>query len=186
MKINSINNINFGKKAIFNCTIKKTNDNKKYQATLYSFDPKNPDDMDEIDTTMKDCPLKRNFTDGRNYYSKYFVLMTDKTNEIISAAQTSEHYSRIGKYEGRYTSVDEVEHNKDFIDPMTPTLSHIAKEAMDRFSKHIITAFRTYEAPSLKNSKFTQNKNEVWFLPERRYHILIDTAEKRNQIDYIK
>ena len=185
MKINSTNNINFGKKALFNCSVKRKYANEKESATLYLYDQRNLSDMNEVRRFNNHTFVERNFLDPRNDYSKYYFLVTDKTKEVVSSVKTTEHFARNGKYQGRYTSVDELSSNPKYIDSTTPTLAHVAKEAINRFSNNVITAFREDEAPSLKSAKFTLNKDGVWFLPDRRYEILIDTAEKRNLIEYL-
>ena len=186
MKINSINNVNFGKKAIFNCTVKRADTKEKENATLYLYNQNNLSDMAEVRKFNNHTYVERCFLDPRNDYSKYYFLVNDDTKEVISSAKTTEFFAKDGKYEGRYTSIDEIAANPKYMDSMMPTLAQVAKEAINRFSNNVITAFRADEAPSLKSSKFTLNKDEVWFLPDRRYNILIETAEKRNQIEYIE
>lgn len=188
MNITPINNsCNFGKRAIFNCTIKRKGSNEKEAATLYKMDKGGFEDRKEIENSSLPLWLRLNFTDSRKANgANFYCLQTNDTKEIISAAQTSRHLNRSeGKYEGVNTIIDEYGENPDFVDPSTPILAHIAKTAQDKGDKFVLTAFRTEEAPSFKNASFSKSKHENWILPEKRYVNLIDRAEKRAGIEYL-
>ncbi len=188
MNITPINNsCNFGKSAIFNCTVKKRGTNEKHNATLYRFDKSNSSDRKEIENSNLPVWLRENFVNPKlARQADFYCLQTNDTKEIVSAAQTNRHLSRDeGKYEGINTVIEEYGENQQFADPLTPLLAHIVKDAQEKGDKYVMTAFRADEAPSFKNASFSETKFGNWIIPERRYDNLIDRAEKRTGIEYL-
>lgn len=188
MNINAINSsCSFGKKPIFNCTVKRKGTNEKQSATLYLFDKNNYNDRQEIENSNLPVGLRINFTTPyKSTASKFYCLQTDDTKEFVSVAQITRHLNRNeGKYEGINTIIDEYGENENFVDAVTPVMAQVAQTAQDKGDRFIMTAFRAEEAPSLKRAGFSESKYGNWIMPEKRYVSLIDRAEKRTGIGYL-
>ena len=190
MKIAKINsNQNFGKTALLSCQIKQEENKEKVNATLYKMDPHNPKDINDVKYSKQTRCIYRDFVaalEQRQQNREFYLLQNDKTGEVISCAQTSHHYRPANaQNEGFSTLIEEMNENKKYINASEPLLAYIAKHAAERYDSTVYTAFTTDEIPSLKRAKFTQTKLGEFFIPEKRYYVLIDQAEKHSQIEFL-
>lgn len=181
--------INFGKKAVMTCTVKSADKKTKVDATLYKMNPSEKEDYKDVmyskHTTCIKPDFVRDIGNNQGRY-EYYLLQNDKTKEVIACAQTSRHY-RTGKsaYNGASTLIDEMNQNRNYINGAEPVLAYLAHKAASQFDTCVTTAFDKDEVPCLKNSKFTQLKTGDWCIPEKRYHLLIDQAEKRENVSFL-
>ena len=181
--------ISFGKTAVMTCTVKSADKKTSVDATLYQMDPTKREDYRDVMYSKHTTCIKPDFskdTGHRQGMYEYYLLQNDKTKEVIACAQTSRHY-RTGKsaYNGVSTLINEMNQNRNYINGAEPVLAYLAYNAGERFDKCVTTAFGRDEIPCLKNSKFTQLKTGDWCIPEKRYHILIDQAEKRENVNFL-
>lgn len=186
----NIQSISFGKTPVMTCTVKSKDVKEKQSATLYKMDTQNNDDCKEIMYSKNTrCLLDGLAKDMGNYYPtyEYYLLKNDKTEEVISCAQTSRHF-RTGnsKYQGCSTLINEMSENKKYVNGAEPLFAYLAKNASERYDECISTAFDQDEIQSsLKRSKFTQLKTGDWVIPKKRYQTLIEQAEKREDVNFI-
>ncbi len=188
MKINSVN-INFTKKLAAKCEI-KDKQRIKHPASIYEYNPRNIDDMEEIQNGLNTDSIKHSFFE-QGYCrrcmpeSKFYAMKDDITGDIIASAQTSNHLALQGKYEGLYTSIDELQTSGDYINPIMPMAAFIADKAQQTYSKNILTSFRYDEAPDLCECKFKKTKSGIWAMRSRGFKECISRAEKRNNLEII-
>ena len=188
MKINSVN-INFTKKLVAKCEI-KDKQRAKHPASIYEYNPRSIDDMKEIQNGLNAEFIKYNFF-KQGYYrrnmpeSKFYAMKDDVTGDIIASAQTSNHLALQGKYEGLYTSIDELQASDNYINPANPMVAFIADKAQQTYSKNILTSFRADEAPDLGECKFKKTKSGIWIIRSRGFKECISRAEKRNNLEII-
>lgn len=190
MKITKINSQqSFGKTALLYCQIKQESNKEKVSATLYKMDPNNKKDIDDVKYSKQTRCIYSDFLNeaGQRYpHREFYLLQNDKTGEVISCAQTSHHYRPANaKNEGFSTLIEEMNENRKYINGAEPMLAYIAKHAEERYDSTVYTAFRLEEVPSLKRAKFTETKLGEFYLPQKRYNVLIDQAEKRSQIEFL-
>lgn len=187
MNIAPVNNINFGKKPVLDCVV-KTKDNKKFDATLYKLDYKNPYDREEVrsndfleDFRTDFLPLRKDVS-GYNFY----VLENNENNEIVSCAETSRHIKRyLSPEDGTYTRINNVGENKKYIDPFFTILGQIIKEGIDHYDKGVKISDFYCDRKDMKKYKFSKKENESeWNLPERRFQEALTKVELRNQINF--
>lgn len=186
----NIQSISFGKTPVMTCTVKNKEEKGKQSATLYKMDTQNYNDYKEIMYSKNARCLHRGFEEDRDSFypiHEYYLLKNDKTDEVISCAQTSRHY-RTGeaKYSGFSTLINEMGENKKYANGAEPIVSYLVKNAGERQDESVSTAFDQDEIQtSLKRSKFTQLKTGEWVLPQKRYQALIEQAEKREDVNFI-
>ena len=199
MNISKLNNsCSFGKSALLTCEIKQEPNKSKVQATLYKMDPHNSSDIDDIMYSKYTGPIRSDFIDScykHRTFQDFYVLQNDKTKEVISCAQTSHHYrpEQVSRgfntitFEnpGLSTLIEEINVNPNYVNGAEPLLAYIVKVAGERFDSTVYTAFDQDTVPSLKRAKFSQTKLGEFFIPEKRYSVLIDQAEKHSQIKYL-
>lgn len=181
--------ISFGKTPVMTCTVKGANKKDIVNATLYQMDPHNNNDQRDVRFSKNTHCIKQSFERDCGHFQpiyEYYLLTNDKTQEVIACAQTSRHY-RTGnaRYNGCSTLIDEMSQNRNYINGAEPVLAYIVHNAEERYDKTVTTAFDKDEIPCLKNSKFTQLKTGDWCIPEKRYQLLIDQAEKRENINFV-
>lgn len=199
MNISKLNHCNsFGKKALLTCEIKQEPNKNKVQATLYKMDPHNLSDIDDVRYSKQTMCIQSDFSkaiEQRIPNKDFYILRNDKTKEVISCAQTSHHYrpDQISRgfntitFEnpGLSTLIEEMNVNPNYVNGAEPLLAYIVKAAGERFDSTVYTAFDQDVVPSLKRAKFSQTKFGEFFIPEKRYSILMDQAEKHSQIEYL-
>ena len=199
MNISKLNNCySFGKKALLTCEIKQEPNKNKVQATLYKMDPHNLSDIDDVRYSKQTMCIQSDFSkaaEQRIPSKDFYILRNDRTKEVISCAQTSHHYraDQISRgfntitFEnpGLSTLIEEMNVNPNYVNGAEPLLAYIVKAAGERFDSTVYTAFDQDVVPSLKRAKFTQTKLGEFFIPEKRYSILMDQAERRSQIEYL-
>jgi len=176
---NSYNN-SFGKRAILTCQIKDFKTKEKKDATLYQYDTKNQRDIDEV--LSYDLPFHIDLTGYKNLY----LLKNEENDDIISYAQTSNHMRRNNAdMSGYATLVEEMDANKDYVNPVEPLIAGIAKEARDRFHSSIFFAMEPSEVYALRKLKPTQASHGEHYIPATRFNSIIDKATEHSQIDFI-
>ncbi len=199
MNISKLNNYcSFGKEPLLTCEIKQEPNKNKVQATLYKMEPHNLSDIEDIMYSKQTRCIQSDFLKSvqqRNPNKDFYILRNDRTKEVISCAQTSHHYraDQISRgfntitFEnpGLSTLIEEMNVNPNYVNGAEPLLAYIVKAARERFDSTVYTAFDQDVVPSLKRAKFTQTKLGEFFIPEKRYSILMDQAERRSQIEYL-
>lgn len=192
MKINHIQSaLSFGKQMVAICELKKDGEERRTPATLYKLEAGNPDDSKEIKTLLYDLKYRQFIKDfnksthrsGRDFY----VLSADDTAETIGAIETYRvlyHNEKNEKRNGVNVVISELPVNKKYASPELPLLAQVAKEAKDRGDVSVVTAFREEDNPDLDNKKFSLTKNDVWYLPAKRYDALLKQASKKTYIQY--
>ena len=186
MYINSIN-LNFGKKLLAQCQIKDKQRQKHY-ASIYEYNPRDIEDMKEIQYSDNTDSIKWDFFKEaylRRYMpeSKYYIMKNN--DDIVACAKTTQHFSRKGRYQGFYTSIDEFEASDKYINSATPMIGFIANTAQNHLSQNILTAQRDDEIPNLGECKFKKQKEGFWVLRSRAFDECISRAEKRNNLEII-
>lgn len=181
--------ISFGKSAVMTCTVKSADKTTKVNATLYQMNPLEREDYRDVMYSKHTTCIKSDFqrdTGHRQGMYEYYLLQNDKTGEVIACAQTSRRY-RTGnaKYNGVSTLIEEMSQNRHYINGAEPVLAYLVHKAGEQFDNCVTTAFDKDEIPCLKNSKFTQLKTGDWCIPEKRYQLLIDQAEKRENVNFL-
>lgn len=189
MKINSVYTINFGKTPIALCNVKKAHSIEKKEAEVYLMDPSNKKDVEEIIYSKTTYPIRdmflRDSKRSGQSYRKYYVLKDTEENKIVSYAATSRRFNpQEGKYKGCYTLIEELGQNHEYNDPLTPTIACIINEAEARYDKHIFSAVGENDDISPRACSFSLTKRGDWVLPQKRYGIVLEHAEKRNDIVY--
>ena len=199
MNISRLNNCySFGKKALLTCEIKQEPNKNKVQATLYKMDPHNLSDIEDVRYSKQTRCIHFDFqraSEQRVPNKDFYILRNDKTKEVISCAQTSHHYrpdqitrgfnTITFENPGLSTLIEEMNVNPNYVNGAEPLLAYIVKVAGERFDSTVYSAFDQEVVPSLKRAKFTQTKLGEFFIPEKRYSILMDQAEKHSQIEYL-
>ena len=185
MKINNIN-LNFTKKLCAACII-KDKQRTKHPAFIYEYNPRDIEDMKEIQTSDNTNSIKWDFfKEGylRRYMpeSKYYA-MKDDNNDITACAKITEHFARRGKFEGFYTSIDEFEASDKYINSTTPMIGFIANISQKHLCQNILTAKRDDEIQDLGECKFKKQKQGFWSLRSRAFDECISRAEKRNNLE---
>lgn len=189
MKISlNSSNVNFGKTPLLKCSVKEKETQNRANATLYELDYKSASDIDEVRYSKNARSIYQDIIrankDSKSPFHFYF-LKNDKTGEVMACAETYHCYRKSGdKTEGTSTVIEELSENSKYINASEPVVSYFAKQALERYDSTVTTAFRTEEF-SLKNSKFEKTKADNWVLPEKRFGVLIDQAEKRYQTEFI-
>ena len=193
MKINSTNNLNFGKKAILSCKVKERRTSQKLNATLYSFSSNNPNDLYEVNNSNLPSGFKKDFSNPFiSPHIKFYALKLDNSSEFVSSSEIGRHYTPnfdecgniLNKHRGTNTVIEELNTNPKFIGGKTPILAKIAKDANDKNDKFIFTSFTTDEIPDMKNYSFSKSKFGNWIMPKNRYENFISRAEKNSSIEY--
>ena len=190
MKINNIiSNINFGKTPVMKCCIKSKDTKEHHLATIYQLDAKNNKDLSEVFYSKQAiCLYPSMLKDNRRYYpsSEYYIMKDDRTDEVISCTKTSRHYRRDNVEFPRLTTlIEELNTNPKYINSAEPMFAFLAQKAFNRFDESLTTASYPENPTILKRAKFTQTKNGDWVLPEKRFNNLIDTAQKRSNIEFL-
>ena len=94
MKVSNISSQNFGKQAILSCKMISRETQQRQDATLFKYDSKDYRDTVEIDS-MEQLPvyIRKDFVNENCYGggSFVYVLQDNKTQDIISYAQTTRH-----------------------------------------------------------------------------------------------
>ncbi len=181
--------ISFGKTPVMTCTVKTTGKNDKVDATLYRMNAHDSEDQRDVRFSKHTTCIKKDFDKEAGRFRPvydFFLLTNNKTKEVIACAQTSRHF-RTGdaKYNGCSTLIDEMSENRNYVNGAEPLLAYIVHQAEERYDHCVTTAFDRDEIPVLKNCKFTQLKTGDWCIPEKRYPLLLDQAEKRENISFI-
>ncbi len=186
MKISAVS---FGRTPIMKCTIKKTENRGKVEATLYKMDAKDKNDLQDVEYSkvgrcMYDDMAKE--FDSPSYSREFYMLQNDKTKEVISCAQTSHRFRTSDKNPGLSTLIEEIGVSKNYVNGAEPLLAYIAYNAFNRFDDTVYTAFRPEEIPvDMKRAKFSQTKLGEWYIPQKRYHVLIDSAQRHSQMEFL-
>lgn len=184
-----VQNISFGKTPILTCQFKQKDTNKKVDATLYKMDPHNPSDIKDVEYSKKArCMIFDMKKDQGRFYParEYYIIQENKTGEVISCAQTSHHYRLNNAYcPGTSTTIEELADNEKYVNSTEPMLAFLAQNAFERYDKSVVVGTYTDDESQFKRARFSKSKNGDWILPEKRFTNLVDTAVKRNNIEFI-
>lgn len=181
-------NVAFGKTPVMSCKVKRQQDNKPVDATLYRLDSGSLADLHDIEMSKTAKVLTHHYAEStyRNKHNDFYILQNDKTDEVICAAETSHHFrTKKDRFEGTSTVIEEFRANDKYANAAEPVLAHIVNQAGKQFDKSVVSALNTEEMPSLKHAKFSQTKNYDYLLPEKRFDNFTDRAEKKFSIEYL-
>lgn len=179
MNISNSFNTNFGKSIVLDCQIKNRLTKEKEEATLYKY---NISDISELRELREyDIP----FNVDTSGYSDVYVLQNDDNDEIISCAQTSNHFrSNSSSLCGFSTLIEEMNSNKNYANPMEPLLAGIVREAQNKFHSSITFAIDPKDIRLLSKMKLSSDKLGENFITEKRFNTIIDNAEEHSNINF--
>lgn len=184
MNISAINNTqSFGKTALMHCKVRTLEDKERIGATLYKMDPKNNNDVKDVKFSKTAYALIKDMSrDSRKVHPtrEYYILTNDKTGEVISCAQTSNHFrADEGKVSGSYMLLEEVNSNDKYINPIAPMIAFLADKAFNHFDSGIVIGTSELDDKTLKRAKFSRAQNGDWFIPQKRFIDFTDKATKK-------
>lgn len=189
MRIQNIQNQNFGKQAVMTCKVVDSNTKRKTPATLWKYTSINYKDQreirenDAIPDGVKETFMRYYDFGAPNAY--FYVLKNGDNGETISYAQTSNHYRESdSEINGLYTKIDEYNTNPNYLNAMEPIIAQIVNEAEDRGSSSVAVSVGEDDVPMLKNIKFNKTKYGEYYIPEKRFESIIDKAQQRSQIKF--
>lgn len=179
MNISNSFNTSFGKSVVLDCQIKNRLTKEKEDATLYKY---NTSDYSEL-RELRECDIPFNI--DASGYSDIYVLQNDDNDEIISCAQTSNHFkNNSSNLFGFSTLIEEMDSNKNYINPVEPLLAGIIKEAQNKFHSSITFAIDPKDVHSLSKLKLSSDKLGDSFITEKRFDTIIDNANKHSNINF--
>lgn len=184
MRIQNISSAqSFGKTPVMYCKIKRADNREKTRATLYKLDI-----FDHRDITYAKYSntslrfLHDMINDKRNSQPKdYFLMTDDKTGDVISCAETSNHL-RVSndKISGKYLLINEYNQSGNYIRPDVPMFAFFAQKAASGGNGNIAIGTPNIEESTLKKDGFLQAQNTEWYMPHTRYSGIIALAKKFN------
>ncbi len=183
MKIQNISSAqSFGKVPVMYCKVQKNNSENKTRATLYQlniFDYKDIGFAKYSKTSLRF--LQDMINDKRNDFPKeYFIMTNDRTGEVISCAETSNHLRVSGdKNTVKYLLINEYNQNGNYIRPDIPMFAFFAKKANATGNSNIAIGTSNIDEKTLKKSGFSQTKNSEWYMPQRRFFDIISLAKRK-------
>lgn len=184
MRISPVS-VGFGKKLTARCEL-KDKENQTCHASIYEYMPGEIGDMIEIENSPNTTSIKKLFMQRSMHNPepapRFFAMRNDETGDIVACTQLSRHYAALGKYQGYYTSVDELETNGNYDDVLTPMLGYISYKAKQLCSENILTAFRTYEMPELKQHGFKTTKTDSFAMRFKNFEKLFSKASEKNNL----
>lgn len=181
-------NVAFGKTPVMTCKVKRQQDNKPVDATLYRLESGSLVDLRDIEMSKTAKVLSQHYSEStyRNKHNDFYILQNDKTDEVICAAETSHHFRTTNdRFEGTSTVIDEFRANDKYANAAEPVIAHIVNKAGQQFDKSVVSALNQEEMPTLKHAKFSKTKNGDYLLPEKRFGNFADRAEKKFSIEYL-
>lgn len=177
----------FKSRAIAMCKVRKEGSSDKKNAIVYEMDPRNLEDVDKIRESFETRAIKNSFLLDALYSNedrKYYILEECKGKDIIACAMTSRHYSpKDGKMRGSYTLIDEMDVNRSYNDPVTPTLACIIEDAKTRKDRNVVTGVEDNFNPKL--NKFRYHKGS-WILGQKSFSDILNRAENRSNITFLE
>ena len=135
MNITSIKtNQTFCKTPVMKCKISKFKTDEKSESTLYKMDCANESDLNEVKYSKNArwmyYPMRKDSLKATPY-REYYILKDDKTNEVISSAQSSRHYRADNvEYPGYSTLIEDMQNNMKYINSEEPVLAYFANNAL--------------------------------------------------------
>jgi len=183
MKIQNISSAqSFGKTPVMVCSVRRAGNREKTRATLYQLDVSDTRDIADVRYSKTAlCMLKDMMNDKYSSLPKeYFIMTDDRTGEVISCAETSNHI-RVSddKLSGKYLLVNEFNQNGGYIRPDIPMFAFFAQKSFWGRNSNIVMGTSNFEEKTLKRTGFSQAKNGEWFMNNRRYLDIIDFARKK-------
>ena len=184
MNISRTNNLqSFGKTALMQCKVRTLQDKERISATLYKMNPKDSNDVKEVKYSKTAYVLMPDMAkDAKKEYPsrEYYLLTNDKTGEVISCSQTSNHF-REGeeKVSGSYLMIEEFNANDKYINPIMPMIAFLADKAYKHFDSNIVMGTSDIDDKTLKREKFSRAKNGDWYIPQKRFIDVTDKAVKK-------
>ena len=104
----------------------------------------------------------------------------------MSCAETSLRYRPFEySHSGKYTLIEEAKQNAKYKDGAEPLFAFITKQAEKRFNASVFTAFNENTFEGLKKFKFSKVKTGEYYIPEKRFPVLIKSAEKKYKMEYL-
>ncbi|MBR1617188.1 hypothetical protein IJ670_03465 [bacterium] len=182
MKINSINNLNFQKKQVGKCQIKSAQNREKKDCTISKFNPKNPDDFLELETSDQFWTIRSDFNRAQNQKhcsSDFYFIQDNNSKDFVSAVEISKHLSDKGE---KYIAIEEIEVNDDYIDSITPILGYVSYLAEKFGAANIQTSFGIDDFALAQNRLFAKNNGHYTISPSS-YNEILYRAQSRENLD---
>ncbi len=163
--------------------------NKKNNATLYKI---NKDKLAEFDETANYNNTRKILDAYKNTIFKgitpkeVYVLVDDKTGEIVSSATTTHHYRSIDeKNPGLCTLIEDFCTNDDYSNAGEAMLAFIVRRAQERNDNSVYSIHTSFDIPETIKRAFIGTKKEgISYMPSKKFFSFIDKAEKRSKINY--
>ena len=117
--------------------------------------------------------------EGSKAFSKEFMVRHN-----IPTAK----YVEVNNYEvaiKAFKTVEEMDANKNYINPAEPLVAGIAREAQDRFHSSIFFAMEPSEVYALRKLKPTPASHGEHYISATRFNSIINKATEHSQIDFI-
>jgi hypothetical protein len=112
-------------------------------------------------------------------------LKDDNSDNIISCAQTSDHLrGQNAKQSGYSTLVEEMDSNRNYVNPIEPLIAGIAREAQDKFHSSIFFAMEPSDIYALRKIKLTPADHGEHYISASRFNSIINKATEHSQIDF--
>lgn len=189
MRVNSINNINFGKRLVAICNTKEAKNGKQTASNLYEVDPKNKDDLFDVNRSNHTKAIRKDFNSAGSIHnlrnirdSKFYILQNDVTKEVISCAEISKRYSQEPEQNGIYLNIKELEGNKHYLNSTSPLTGYFAKMAEELGCTRISTSFREDDMPELKKEGFRETVLENLEMPKENFKKAVENAKDNHDM----
>ena len=179
-----------GGRAMMQCCIKDEKSKQKNNATLYKIDQDNLAEFEEItnyNNTRKIIDAYKNTIFKGITPKEVYVLVDDKTGEIISTATTTHHYRSLDeKNPGLCTLIENFCSNDEYSNAGEAMLAFIVRRAQERNDNSVYSINTPFDIPeSIKRAKFIEAAIEgMSYMPSKSFFSFIDKAEKRSKINY--
>ena len=179
----------FGKQALMTCTIEEKESKTEKPATLYKLNPNDKSDREDIFFSRHANCIARDFKKAqfKSCHPKdFYIILNDKTNEVISCAQTSHRYKPSGfPNAGQYTLIEEASENKKYKNGLEPLFAFITKQSTKQCDENIFTAFDETTIPRLENSKFLKADTGEYYIPKANFNPVLQQTEEKYNIEYL-
>ena len=186
MKVNNVDNTNFGKSLIARCKIMDKNNNS-HPASLYEYSQNDYFDRLEVSESYSSGDIGTDFYRAffMNDYSKFFVLKNDKENKIASASEIITHkYYQDPVAGSSFIEIETLDNNSSYKNAVVPMLAHITKLAQNGDMDSVIAFECNVPSSDLAGLGFNNKKRDIWVMPKNQFDKNIKKAQKKTGISY--
>ena len=182
-------NQKFGKQALMTCEVKERGKEGTQRATLYSLDPQNASDRNDVRYSKQTFCIASDFE--RQQYEKFpqkefYVVNNDKTGEVVSCAEISHHYSpMLNEKGGVYTLIEEAKLNKKYDNGEKPLLAYIARQAVDKYEEAVIGACEESALENFEGDNFTKLRTGEIVAPKENFMKIMKQADEDCSTEYL-